>query len=201
VYVANVGVDCAEVRHALIGEPVEQKKRFDGIFVGRFHAQKGLTDLIGAWTRVLRSIPDARLAIVGDGSSGAALEFRRQLKVFPNNSIEFFGAVTGPRKYALMSSANVLLFPSHHESWGLVALEAMAVGLPVVGYDLPSSREAFGDAMFRVPTFDSEAFADAVVRLLKDDGLRDTYRRRGLEVATEHDWAEIAGRLAKAVIG
>jgi glycosyltransferase involved in cell wall biosynthesis len=100
-----------------------------------------------------------------------------------------------------MSSAKLLLFPSHHESWGLVALEAMAAGLPVVGYDLPSSREAFGDAMLSVPMFDVEAFADAVVRLLEDDALRDRYRKRGLEVATEHDWADIASRLAKVIIG
>ena len=201
VHIANVGVDGGEISRALAVELIDGKVRFEGIFVGRFHAQKGLMDLVAAWSHVLKMIPDARLAILGDGTSGAATEFKRHLKAFGGSSIEYLGAITGGRKYALMSSSKVLLFPSHHESWGLVALEAMAVGLPVVGYDLPSSREAFGDAMLRVPTFDVKAFADAVVRLLTDDKLRALYRTRGRDLANQHDWSEIARRFAEVVVG
>jgi glycosyltransferase involved in cell wall biosynthesis len=99
-----------------------------------------------------------------------------------------------------MAGSVVFVFPSHYESWGIAALEAMAAGLPVVGYDIPSSREAFGEAMLRVPPYDVEAFADAVLRCLLDADTRETYRARGLGVAQKHDWDVVAQQFARSVL-
>jgi glycosyltransferase involved in cell wall biosynthesis len=93
-----------------------------------------------------------------------------------------------------MAQSKVFLFPSHLESWGHAAVEAMAIGLPVVGYDLPSSREVFGDAMLTVPTGDTSAFARTVLSLLGSNSLREEYSARGLRVAEKCDWDKIASQ-------
>jgi alpha-1,3-rhamnosyl/mannosyltransferase len=82
----------------------------------------------------------------------------------------------------------------------LVALEAMAAGLPVVGYDLPSSREAFGNAMLQVESYDVDAFAAAVLRLLEDETSRNVYRQRGYRIAERYNWDKIAKVFAQDVI-
>jgi phosphatidylinositol alpha-mannosyltransferase len=73
-----------------------------------------------------------------------------------------------------------------------VVLEAMAVGLPVIGYDLPSSREVFGDIMIRVPYGHAEAFAQAILQLLEDDAKRREYAFSGRQLALSRDWNPIA---------
>jgi glycosyltransferase involved in cell wall biosynthesis len=200
IHIANYGVDMAEIELAVAHTGSARADTYDGIFVGRFHVQKGLGDLITVWRRVQETLPSARLAVVGNGTGSHAVQFTRKIGEFENRTASLLGVLTGSDKFAAMSRSAVFLFPSHHESWGHVVLEAMAVGLPVIGYDLPSSREAFGDAMLRVPAFDVTAFAEAVVTCLSDEGTRKTYRARGLRMAKKYDWNVIAHSFAQSVL-
>ncbi len=74
----------------------------------------------------------------------------------------------------------------------MAVCEAMAAGVPVVGYDLPVYRRIYGDALLRVPCFDHVAFAWQIVRLLDDRALYAEYRRRGRECAASFGWDAIA---------
>jgi glycosyltransferase involved in cell wall biosynthesis len=191
IHVAGYAVDREEVAAGIAGR-TNAETPFDAVFVGRFHAQKGLSDLLAAWRLVQQTRPTASLAVVGDGDGPEAEAFKAGLDQFAPGTVQRLGVLSGPEKYAAMAGARVFVFPSHHESWGHVVIEAMATGLPVVGYDLPSSVEAFGEAMEMVPLGDVEAFAARVVGLLSDEARRDSYRRRGRRLAETYDWARIA---------
>jgi glycosyltransferase involved in cell wall biosynthesis len=199
IHIANYGIDRAEVDHARSAS-AGGTERYDGIFVGQFRPQKGLDDLVEIWQRVQAKLPGARLAVVGDGDGPVAVQFKRRLTEFSARTVTHLGTLVGADKYLALSRSSVFLFPSHHESWGLVALEAMAVGLPVIGFDIPSSREAFGEAMLQIPAFDIDAFADAVVRCLTNEKLRADYRRHGTAMAATYDWHMIAERFADDVL-
>jgi len=195
ILVAGYGVDVKVAG----GSAVADKAGYDAIFLGRFHEQKGLDDLLQIWRNVQRRLPAARLAVIGDGTGPAASRFKTELSRQADLSISQLGVLQGEQKYATLNQGRVFLFPSHHESWGHVVIEAMAAGMPAVGYDLPSSKEAFGSAMLMVPMGDTLAFADTVVRLLVDEDFYNSYREKGRRLAETHDWDRIAREVAKRI--
>ena len=82
------------------------------------------------------------------------------------SNVEFAGYLSGSSKYALLKASKVLLFPSHYESFGMVALEALACGVPVVAYDLEVYKEAFEDKLITVPRGNTTALAQAALNSL-----------------------------------
>jgi glycosyltransferase involved in cell wall biosynthesis len=200
IHVSGYGVDLPRIRSVITESPCVERE-YDAVYVGRFHAQKGLTDLVTIWRRVLEIRPHARLAVIGDGHSPEAIRFKKELERMPRGSVRHLGVLTGSEKYRAIGRARVLAFPSHHESWGHVVIEAMAAGLPVVGYDIPSSRETFGEAVKTIPVGDTDGFADAIVGLLCNPAAYAEYQRRGLEVAERSDWDRIAEAFFQRIIG
>jgi glycosyltransferase involved in cell wall biosynthesis len=168
------------------------------VFLGRFHHQKGLEDLAPVWRVVLDRCPSARLAIVGGGNARAEERVRAAFSGF-SESVSFTGVLTGADKYGVLRSAKVFVFPSRYESWGHVVLEAMACGLAVVGYDLPSSRAAFGDAVLYVPLGDVQAFGQAVAALLGDEGARAEFVAKSRAVAARHEWDVVGHRMLEEI--
>jgi glycosyltransferase involved in cell wall biosynthesis len=75
--------------------------------------------------------------------------------------VEFSGYVSESEKFRLLKSSRVFLMPSRYESWGIVIGEALAIGLPVVAYELEAYRPVFGELLRYVPAFDVEAFKHA----------------------------------------
>jgi glycosyltransferase involved in cell wall biosynthesis len=196
VQVGRLGVDVREVT-ASLDEP--EAEAFDAVFLGRFHPQKGLDDLPEIWRRVKSRMPTARLAIVGGGNPVIERRLRSALAQIPEAGASFVGVLEGEQKYRVLSKAKVLLFPSYYESVGHVVLEAMACRLPVIGYDIPSSRQHFGDAIVLVPIGAPARLADALLELLSDEGLRQAYVRRGLDVARRCDWEGVARGVLEAL--
>jgi glycosyltransferase involved in cell wall biosynthesis len=188
ILVTGYGIDVQAVQHAV--EPTTRGE-YDCIFLGRFHAQKGLDDLIAVWRALCSKKPGSRLGVIGEGSGPAAARFLSEISTF-GASVRLLGVLQGEDKYKALAKGRVFLFPSHHESWGHVVIEAMAAGLPVVGYDLDSSKEAFGSALLTVPIGDITAFSDAVARLLTDSDLHRKYQAAGWALAKRYDWDVIA---------
>ncbi len=96
---------------------------------------------------------------------------------------------------ALYRTALAVAYPSLYEGFGLPVAEAMACGTPVVTSNVSSLPEAAGDAALLVDPLDTDALADALVRLLTDDALRDDLRARGLAQAAKFTWEHAAERL------
>jgi glycosyltransferase involved in cell wall biosynthesis len=108
------------------------------------------------------------------------------------DSVRFLGHVPQADLPALYSAAEVFVFPSLYEGFGLPALEALACGTPVVASNVSALPEVVGDAALQVPPLDVEALADAMERLLRDDGLRSDLRERGLARAAQFSWEKAA---------
>lgn len=156
------------------------KSRLDGpfLFIGRLVPYKGLEVLVEA----MGQVPDGKLVLVGEGPLRAALE-----KQIESLGLESRVRVTGslPRNeiLAIMSHARALVLPSldASETFGLVQLEAMAAGLPVVATDLPTGIREVGipeETCFLVPPGDGPALARTLGRLQSDEAL---CRRMGVQ--------------------
>lgn len=198
VYVVPMGVRVEEFARTSPGNP----GAFDGIFLGRLHPQKGVFDLIEVWSKVCASRPESRLAVVGGGGEWWSDELRRRARAAGlNGNIEILGFKAGEEKIKLLKSAKFLLMPSYYESWGMVAIEAMTCGLPVVAYDLPVFREIFPQGMVRVPIGDTNAMADAVLALMTRPEQAERLAREAVSHARKHDWGAIADAELQVLAG
>ena len=161
----KVSVSYGGVNHAEVEEAPEQKKIYDFIFIGRDHPQKGIDDLVLSWKEICAKKPDSKLVVVGGIENFAELK----KKLFQHHlmgNVDFAGYLSGSSKYVLLKASKVLLFPSHYESFGMVALDALACGVPVVAYDLGVYREVFEDKLITVPCGNTTALAQAALNSL-----------------------------------
>ncbi|HET9177565.1 MAG TPA: glycosyltransferase [Terriglobia bacterium] len=160
------------------------------LWVGRMATVKGLEYLVGAFERVIKEI-DARLVLVGEGSlENAIRELVRQKGL--QEKVRFAGFQSNPYRY--MSRSSVFAFPSLSEGFGMVLVEAMACGLPVVATDCvagPSEVLLNGKCGILVPVADEEALARGIVSLLTDTALRERLISAAMERVTDFEPAKV----------
>ena len=108
-------------------------------FVGRLKRNKLPDHALRAFSLIKKSIPDARMWIMGDGY------MRKKLQQTSNSSITFYGRVKENLKYELLSRAHLVMVPGVHEGWGLVVTESNAMGTPAVAYNVPGLRDSIKD--------------------------------------------------------
>lgn len=150
--------------------------------VGRLTHQKGFDVLLHA----LRSIPTPT-TILGEGEDRAALE-----RLADGLPVRLPGWIADT--HAALSAAAIMVIPSRWEGFGLVAVEAMAAGVPVIASRVDGLIEVVGDAGILVEPEDASALADAIRRLLGDAGLRAELIRRGLARAPRFSIQKTVGR-------
>ena len=137
----------------------DQAKEYDVVWTGRVHPQKGIDDLLATLVHLGRVCPGFRAVIIGRNRE--LLEPRiRELGLA--DKVTFAGVVTEPEKFRLLKASRVFVMPSHYESWGIVVGEALAAGIPVVGYELGCYRPVFGEFLRYVKPFDTDAFQRTV---------------------------------------
>jgi len=190
VHVVTMGVDAGYFEAAPAGEAAAG---YDGIYLGRLHPQKGLFDLVKIWKLVCEARPGSRLGVIGGGSEWWFGTLKEEIaKAGLTDNVDLLGFKQGLEKIGIMKASKCFVMPSHYESFGQVAVEAMACGLPVVAYDLPIFEEIFPEGMRKIPLEDVDAFAREVVRLLDDPALREADREVCAKVAAGFDWKAIA---------
>lgn len=205
------GVDAHRIRVLPMGVPVPAEAtppRGDGdhlVFAGRLVGKKGVDVLLRAFREIRAARPRVRLTIAGGGPERARHEgLAGELGVAP--AVAFTGPAPHEDVLALLRDATVVVVPSvvaeggDTEGLGLVAIEAMAAGSPVVASDLPAIRGFIDDGATGLlfPAGDAGALARAVVRLLDDGALRARLgaaaRRRAV---AEFGWPVAAARYAR----
>lgn len=161
--VVRGGVDISQVK-----PQGKIKKVYDCLFIGRFHPQKGILELIDIWRLVVDKMPSAQLAIVGNGPlEGQARSMISKLKL--ENNVKMFGFLEGKPKYRVFQQSKVVVHPAVYDSGGMAAAEAMAWGLPGVSFDLESLKTYYPQGILKTKCFDLKHFAKNIISLLTDE--------------------------------
>jgi glycosyltransferase involved in cell wall biosynthesis len=169
--------------------------------VARQYRRKNTIALLRAMTRVRESVPQARLRVVGGGPELNRLR-RERRSLGLQGAVELLGEVPGTQNVrAEYRTADVFCLPSLQEGFGIVYLEAMASGLPIVALDAAAVPEIVrrDQAGILVPLDEPEGLGAALVRLLEDSALRRRMGTAGRERARLYDWPEVALRFLDAV--
>lgn len=163
------------------------------LYVGTIEPRKNLPRLIEAFARRVRSgdVPHA-LVCVGRYGWRARDVDRTIERLGVGRAVRFIGYVPFADLPAIYNLAEIFVFPSLHEGFGLPVIEAMACGVPVVVGRNSSLIEIAGDAADAVDPLDIDALGDAIVRLARDPAARTARRRRGLERAQAFSWRRAA---------
>jgi phosphatidylinositol alpha-mannosyltransferase len=169
------------------------------VFLGRFtEPRKGLPVLLKALPKVLESCPGARLVVAGPGDLA---DLDGPVPASATGRCEFTGALTEREKVELLGRADVYVAPNTGgESFGIILVEAMAAGAPVVAADLPAFREVLDGGRFGelFPVADADALAHTLIRVLRSTARRAELARLGPQRAVRYDWSRV-GREVMAV--
>ena len=161
------------------------------LFVGPLVRRKGLHSLLEALRLVMEEGLSFRLSIAGDGPERSSLQ-REAARTGIGERVTFEGRVSDQRLIQLYESADVFVFPSRQEGFGLVLVEAMSFGLPIVACAVPPIPEVVGDAAILVGADNPRALADGLIKVLGDAGLRTRLAERAATRARErYDWVRI----------
>ncbi|MBD2596807.1 glycosyltransferase family 1 protein [Nostoc spongiaeforme FACHB-130] len=159
------------------------------LYVGRLSAEKEIERI----KPILEAIPQARLALVGDGPHRQALE-----KHFAGTNTHFVGYLMGRELGSAFASADAFIFPSRTETLGLVLLEAMAAGCPVVAARSGGIPDIVTDGVngyLFEPKADIQDAISATIRLLENQRERDIIRQNARKEAEKWGWAAATRQL------
>ena len=171
--------------------PSEKRDERNLLYVGIFERRKGIETLIRAVARLRPDYPDLRLTIAGDGPSRPHLE-RLAQKLDLRGRIAFPGHVSDAELERLYARSGIFVLPSLQEGFGLVLLEAMAHGLPVVTTTAGAIPEVVGDCAICVRPGDTKALTAGLRRVLDDAALRQDLSKRGRERVVKFSWDAMA---------
>jgi len=198
IAVVHCGLDHDAYRH---DPAVAKDVRPTIVFVGRLRRYKGVDLVMRALPRVRERVPGARLVVLGDGPFGSALH-RMAERLGVAGAVEFRGFVPTAAKVRALQEGWVLVQPSPKEGWGLTVIEAGACATAVVASDSPGLRDSVVNDRtgLLVPGRDDARLADALIRVLTDDALRERLAHAGLEWAARFRWPDCAARSMDALL-
>ena len=195
------GVDTTNFRPELRSDKMREKlfgkyQKTDSllIYVGRLSAEKQIERI----KPVLDNIPGACLALVGDGPYRGQLE-----KIFENTQTSFIGYLSGEELASAYASGDIFLFPSSTETLGLVLLEAMAAGCPVIGANKGGIPDIIDDGingcLYNPDEKDNgeRSLIEATKKILVDKNKKETMRKEARKEAEKWDWNRATLQLQK----
>ena len=188
------GVDVSAIASAplLAGYPRPGKTV---LFLGRYdEPRKGMEVLLGALPAVVERFGGVEVLVVGRGDEDALRDSAGDLA----GHLRFLGQVDDAEKASALRSADVYCAPNTGgESFGIVLVEAMAAGTPVVASDLDAFRRVLcdGEAGRLVPVGDCDALAAALIEVLGDDRLRSRYVTAAAAAVRRYDWPVVADEI------
>lgn len=182
-YIVRGGVDIDKIdaykrAHTLS----DSKKIYDCVFMGRFHPQKGIIEMINVWSFVVKAIPTAKMILIGDGPLKKQAEILvSQLNL--EHNIIFTGYIIDPdKKFDIFSASKIVTHPAIYDSGGMAAAEAMAFGLPGIAFDLVALRSYYPQGVIKIPPYDYKLFAESICLLLTDEILYSRYSKEAIDL-------------------
>lgn len=193
------GINLARWQSACTGDACARQQGLI-LCVSRQYPRKRIEDLLRALPLVRQSVPDAHAIIVGDGPEHAKL---RRMAGAPElaGAVHLPGALPDDKVQRLYRQATVFCLPSVQEGFGIVFLEAMASGLPIVATSAAAVPEVVPHRQvgLLVPPRDAAALAGALVELLRNRDQRSAYGRAGQAHVQQYDWDRIAARFLSQI--
>ncbi len=183
-----------------IGQPSARPEPRPGyvLFVGTLEPRKNIGTLLDAWTLLVKRVPSLpKLRLVGAARPEAGTWLAR-LQVPPlAGTVEYVGYIPDASRRDVYAGARLLVLPSWHEGFGLPALEAMALGVPVVVSNRGALPEVVGDAGLLVAPDDARGLAAAIESVLRDPPKASAMSARGLVQAAGFTWDAAAHAAAR----
>ena len=188
----------AEIERFEHAEPAELSPGRRIVFVGRLDPRKGFPIAVEALRQLAGEYPDVRLVAAGDGPERSAV---RELPPEIRARVDLLGTVRNTDLPPVLAAAEVFVAPSlGGESFGMVLIEAMAAGVPVVASRIPGYDEVVRDGVdgLLVPPGDPDALAANVRRLLEDRGLAGRLADSGRARARGFSWDVVLDQIEAA---
>lgn len=189
-----------ELRDTSPEAPGRRANRDRIVTIGRLSPEKDHKTLIQAFARVKEALPGATLTIVGEGPERKALE-RLIASLALESSIFLVGWQADP--FPILLESDVFVLTSTSEGFGVVLVEAMVAGLPIISTNCPGGpAEILGDGEYGilVPVGSSEGVATGLMNMLTHDELFQTYRLRSLERARRYSVEDVAPEYFRALV-
>ncbi|HEU5316206.1 MAG TPA: glycosyltransferase family 4 protein [Chloroflexota bacterium] len=189
------GIDVEKYQERRRELPELRDGKINLLFVGRLEKRKGLIYLLKALPHVKYHFPNIRLTVVGAFEEEQIEEYRAFVREMGMTDVVFKGFVSEDEKIAYYQHADVFCSPAiGRESQGVILLEAMAAGTPVLASALDGYRTVIRHEQdgLLVPPADETALAVGLCRLLSDDGLRTRIARAGTAKAQTYAWSKVS---------
>jgi glycosyltransferase involved in cell wall biosynthesis len=163
------------------------------LFVGNIEPRKNLEGLIRAFSILKHRYPEpVKLVIAGQKGWKYGPVYRAAHELQLDNDIIFTGYISAEHLPAVYSMADIFVYPSLYEGFGLPLLEAMACEVPVIISNAGALPEIANEAALQLPANNIAVLAESMLQLLSDSGLRKQYIARGLARAKQFSWENTA---------
>lgn len=189
VFVVHPGVDVTPLPEA--PQPGEKAHKPTVLYVGRVVPSKRVADIIAAIQLVSKRVPEVQLWIAGSGSPSYLARLNRQIKRYQlEKQVHFLGKISFEERQAFMKQAHLLAMASVREGWGLVVIEANAMGTPAVVYKVPGLVDSVqaGKTGLVCRQNTPQDLADQITRGLLDYPLREKLAKGALEWSRQFTW-------------
>jgi glycosyltransferase involved in cell wall biosynthesis len=164
------------------------------IYVGRLKKSKRVHHILKAFQTIQKEIPQAKLWIVGSGDRSYQARLEKDIHKTNIRNVTFFGYVDENRKMELMRRAQLILVTSVREGWGIIVIEAAAMGTPAVVYNVPGLRDSVqhDQTGLIVEKNQIESLAKEVIHLLNSSKRWDRLAREALKKSNDYRWDSVA---------
>jgi len=169
------------------------------LYSGQLISKKGLPDLIRSASYICREYPDMKFILAGDGPLKNKL-MRQVNQLGLNNNFSFAGYLDRNELLTYYQLATICVLPSYHEGLPTVLLEAMSCGIPTVATSVAGNAELVkdGETGFLVPPKNPQKLAEAILRILADEKLRQNMGRNAREKAEHlYDWEVMIDKIVE----
>ncbi|MCW3995884.1 MAG: glycosyltransferase family 4 protein [Candidatus Bathyarchaeota archaeon] len=164
-------------------------------FSGRLKRAKRPDHAIKAFKIVKAKFPDAQLWILGDGP------FRQKLESMSESGVTFFGNLGNVERRELLSKSWILMVPGLREGWGLNIIEANALGVPAIAYDVHGLRDSVknNETGILVKAGSVDALAEKAISIIGNDELREKLSQNALNYSKQFSWDKTAEEFMKLI--